>query len=87
MHIGGTITSALLEKRYEDAKTLKLQRAEAGYETPEALSDIVRPRLEELQTLLATCFEELATAEDIDNCEICGQFVDMIEKILHGSKL
>ena len=76
-----------MEKRYEDAKILKLQKAKPGYETSEALSDEARPRLAHLQTLLATRFEELATAEDIDSCEICGQYMDMIEKILNGTKL
>ena len=51
------------------------------------LIDKVRRRLVILQTLLTTRFEELATAEDIDNCEISGQYMDMIKNILNGSKL
>ena len=87
MHFGGAITRAIMQKRFEDARKLKLQKTEPGYETSEALSDEVRPRLEHLQELLTSRFEELATAEEIDNCEICSQFLDMIEKILNGSKL
>ena len=87
MHFDGAITRALKAKRYVDARRLKLQKAEPGYETSEALSDEVRPRLEHLQALLTTRFEELATAEGIDDCEICSQFMDMIEKILNGTKL
>ena len=87
MHFGEAVKRALMEKRYEDAEKLKLRRAEPGYETSEALSDEVRPRLEHLQELLTSRFEELATAEDIDNCKICNQHMDMINKILHGPKL
>ena len=87
MHFDGAITRALKAKRYEDARKLKLQKTEPGYETSEALSDEVRPRLEHLQTLLATRFDELADDGGIDDCEICGQFMDMIEKILNGTKL
>ena len=87
MHFGGAITRALMEKRYEDAKILKLQKAKPGYEISGAISDEVRPRLANLQILLTTRHEELATAEDIDSCKICGQFMEMIKKILNGSKL
>ena len=87
MHFGGAITRAIMQKRYEDARKLKLQKTEPGYETSEALSDEVRPRLEHLMELLTTRFEELATAEEIDNCEICGQYMDMIVKILNSTKL
>ena len=87
MNMSGAITRALFEKRYEDSKKLKLQRAEPGYEISGAISDDVRPRLAHLQTLLTARFEELATAEDIDNCEICGKYMDMIEKVLNGTKL
>ena len=87
MHFGGAITRAIMEKRFEDARKLKLQKTEPGYETSEALSDEARPRLAHLQTLLAPRFEELATAEDIDNCKICGKYMDMIEKVLNGTKL
>ena len=76
-----------MQKRFEDARKLKLQKTEPGYETSEALSDEARPRLEHLQVLLTARFEELATAEEIDDSEICSQFMDMIEKILNGTKL
>ena len=76
-----------MEKRFEDAEKLKLQRAEPGYEISGAISDEARPRLAHLQTLLTIRFEELATAEDIDSCKICGQYMDMIGKILNGTKL
>ena len=87
MHFGGAITRAIMQKQYEDARKLKLQKTEPGYETSEALSDEVRPRLEHLQALLTSRFEELATAGEIDNCEICGQFMDIIENILNSTKL
>ena len=87
MHFGGAITRAIMQKRYEDARKLKLQKTEPRYETSEALSDEVRPRLEHLMELMTTRFEELATAEEIDNCEICGQYMDMIVKILNSTKL
>ena len=87
MNFGGAITRALKEERYDDAEKLKLLRAEPGYEISGAISDEVRPRLANLQILLTTRHEELATAEDIDSCKICGQFMEMIKKILNGSKL
>ena len=76
-----------MEKRYEDVKKLQLQKTEPGFDTIEALSDEVRPRLEHLQALLTTRYDELADNREIDNCEICGQYMDMIEKILNGTKL
>ena len=76
-----------MEKRYEDAEKLKLRRAEPGYETSEALSDEVRPRLEYLQALMTTRLDELADNREIDNCEICCQYMDMIVKILNSTKL
>ena len=76
-----------MEKRYTDAEKLKLRRAEPGYEISEAISDEVRSRLEMLQTLLTTHYEELAVAEDIGSCKICNQHMDVINKILHGPKL
>ena len=87
MHFDEAITRALKARKYEDARKLKLQKAEPGYETSEALSDDVRPRLAHLQTLLATRLDELANNREIDNCEICGQYMDIIEKILNGTKL
>ena len=87
MHFDEAIKRALKARKYEDARKLKLQKTEPGYETSEALSDEVRPRLEHLQTLLATRLDELIDDKEIDNCEICSQFLDMIEKILNGSKL
>ena len=87
MHLRGAIKRALIEKRFEDAEKLKLQKAGLEFDTTETLSDEVRPRLENLQTLLTPRYEELATAEDIDNCKICYQHMDMIEKILGGPKL
>ena len=87
MHFDEAITRALKARKYEDARKLEIEKAEPGYETSEALSDEVRPRLEHLQTLLTTRLEELADDGGIDDCEICGQFMDMIEKILNVSKL
>ena len=87
MHFRGAIKRALIEKRYEDAEKLKLQKAWLRFDTTETLSDEVRSRLEILQTLLTPRYEELATAEDIDNCKICNQHLDMIEMILRGPKL
>ena len=87
MHFGAAITRAIIQKRFEDARKLKLQKTEPGYETSEALSDEVRPRLEHLQALLTTRLDELADNREIDNCEICGQYMDMIVKILNGTKL
>ena len=73
MHFRGAIKRALIEKRYEDAEKLKLQKAWLRFDTAETLSDEIRSRLEILQTLLTPRYEELATAEDIDNCKICNQ--------------
>ena len=87
MHFDEAIKRALKAKRYEDARKLEIEKTEPGYETSEALCDEVRPRLEHLQTLLATRLDELIDDREIDNCEICGQFMDMIEKILNVSKL
>ena len=87
MHFDEAIKRALKARRYEDARKLEILKAKPGYETSEALSDEVRPRLEHLQALLTTRFDELADDGGIDDCEICGQFMDMIEKILNVSKL
>ena len=87
MHFDEAITRALKARKYEDARKLEIQKAKPGYETSEALSDEVRPRLAHLQTLLATRLDELANNREIDNCEICGQYMDMIEKVLNGTKL
>ena len=87
MHFDGAITRALKARKFEDARKLEIEKTEPKYETSEALSDEVRPRLEHLQTLLTTRLVELADNREIDNCEICCQFLDMIEKILNGSKL
>ena len=87
MHFGAAITRAIVQKRYEDVRKLKLQKTEPGFDTIEALSDEVRPRLEHLQALLTTRFDELADNREIDNCEICCQYMDTIEKILNGTKL
>ena len=87
MHFGEAIKRALMEKRFEDAENLKLRRAEPVYEISEAISDEVRSRLEMLQTLLTTHYEELAVAEDIESCRICNQHMDVINKILHSPKL
>ena len=65
----------------------EIEKTEPKYDTIEALSDEVRPRLEHLQALLTTRLDELADNREIDNCEICGQYMDMIEKILNGTKL
>ena len=64
-----------------------LKKAERGYETSEALRDEVRPRLEMLQTLLVTHLDKLADDGEIDNFEICCQYMDMIIKILNGTKV
>ena len=87
MHFKGAIKRALMENRYEDAEKLILQKSRLRFDTTETLSDEVRPRLEILQTLLIPRYEELATAEDVDNCKICYQHMDMIKKILGGPKL
>ena len=87
MHFDEAITRALKARKYEDARKLEIEKTEPGYETSEALSDEVRPRLEHLQALLTTRFDELADDGEIDDCEICGQFMDIIEKVLNGTKL
>ena len=87
MHFDEAITRALKARKFKDARKLEIEKTEPGYETSEALSDEVRPRLEHLQTLLTTRLVELADKREIDNCEICGQYMDMIEKILNVSKL
>ena len=87
MHFDEAIKRALRGRKYEDARKLEIQKTEPGYDTTEALSDEVRPRLEHLQTLLTTRLEELIDDKEVDNCEICGQFMGMIEKILNVSKL
>ena len=87
MHFDEPIKRALKAKRYEDARKLEILKAKPGFDTTEALSDEVRPRLEHLQTLLTTRLEELIDDKEINNCEICGQFMDMIEKILNVSTL
>ena len=87
MHFDEAITRALKERKFEDARKLELQKTEPKYETSEALSDEVRPRLEHLQALLTTRLVELADNREIDNCEICCQYMEMIEKVLKGTKL
>ena len=87
MHFDEAIKRALKGRKYEDARKLEILKAKPGFDTTEALSEEVRPRLEHLQTLLTTRLEELIDDKKIDNCEICGQFMDMIEKILNVTKL
>ena len=87
MHFDEAITRALKARKYEDARKLEIEKTEPKYDTIEALSDEVRPRLEHLQALLTTRLDELADNREIDNCEICGQYMDMIVKILNGTKL
>lgn len=84
IHFDGAITRALMEKRFEDARKLKLQKAQTGYEISEVVTDELRPRLENLLALLSSRFEKLATAGEIDDCEICSNHLDMIAKILNG---
>ena len=79
MHFDEAITRALKARKYEDARKLEIEKTEPKYDTIEALSDEVRPRLEHLQALLTTRFDELADDGGIDDCEICGQFMEMIE--------
>lgn len=83
MHYDGSITSALLEKRFDDARKLKLQKAQPEFVTSEVISDELRSRLENLLALLISRFKELAAAGGIDDCELCNRYVDMIEKILN----
>ena len=45
VHFDKAITCALMEKRYDDARMLKLQLAKPEYETSEALSEAVRSQL------------------------------------------
>ena len=87
MHFDEAITRALKARKFEDARKLEIEKTEPKYETSEALSDEIRPRLEHLQALLTTRLVELADNREIDNCEICGQYMDMIEKVLNGTKL
>ena len=87
MHFDEAITRALKERKFEDARKLEIEKTEPKYETSEALSDEVRPRLEHLQALLTTRLDELADNREIDNREICCQYMDMIVKILNGTKL
>ena len=74
MHFAAAIIRAIMQKRFADARKLKLQKTKPGYETSEALSDEVRPRLEHLQTLLTTRLEELIDDKKIDNCEISMKY-------------
>ena len=71
MHFAAAIIRAIMQKRFADARKLKLQKTKPGYETSEALSDEVRPRLEHLQALLTTRLDEL-----IDDREIVNFFLD-----------
>ena len=87
MHFDEAIKRALKARKFEDARKLEIEKTEPGYETSEALCDEVRPRLEHLQALLTTRLDELADNREIDNCEICCQYMDMIVKILNGTKL
>ena len=67
MHFDEAITRALKGRKFEDARKLEIEKTEPGYETSEALSDEVRPRLEYLQALLTTRLVELADNREIDN--------------------
>ena len=76
------IACALKERRFEDAKALRNQKANSEHTTSEVLTDDIKLRLENLMIQLADRFEHLADNGDIDGCEICHKHQDMIRKIL-----
>ena len=64
-HFDGAIACALKERRFDDAKALKLQKARPEYETSDALTDEIKLRMEELINLLTVRYNELADAVEI----------------------
>ena len=63
MHFDEAIKRALKGRKYEDARKLEILKAKPGYDTTEALSDEVRPRLEHLQELLAFSARFIASSK------------------------
>ena len=76
------IACALKERRFQDAKALRNQKAKSEYTTSEVLTDEIKLRFENLVTQLANRFEQLADNGDIEGCEICYNHQGIITKIL-----
>ena len=71
-----------MERRFHDAKALKLEKARPGYETSVALTDEIKLRMEELVNLLTVRYNELAAAVEIEDCEICDHYLNIMKRIL-----
>ena len=71
-----------MERRFDDAKALKLQKARPEYETSVALTDKIKLRMEELINLLTVRYGELAQAVEIEDCEICEHYLNIMKRIL-----
>ena len=81
-HFDGAIACALMERRFDDAKALRLQKARPEYETSVALTDEIKLRMEELLNLLTVRYGELAQAVEIEDCEICEHYLNIMKRIL-----
>ena len=77
------VACALKERRFEDAKALKLQKARPEYEGSVILTDEIKLRIKELVNLLTAPYNELADAGEIEDCEICDHHLKFMERILH----
>lgn len=81
-HFDHAIACALKERRFNDAKAIKLQRGDPGYATTEFLPAEIEHRLELLITQLTCRLETLADVGDIEGCEVCHDYQGIIGKIL-----
>ena len=86
-HFDGAIACALMERRFDDAKVLELEKANPKYETSAVLTDETRLRMEELVNLLTDRYGVLAQAVEIKNCEICDQHLNIVKRILRQNVL
>ena len=76
-----------MERRFDDAKVLVLEKANPIYETSAVLTDETRLRMEELVNLLTDRYGVLAQAVEIRNCEICDQHLNIVKRILRQNVL
>ena len=81
-HFDGAIACALMERRFDDAKALKVEKARPGYETSVAPTDEIKLRMEELVNLLTVRYGELAQAVEIEDCEVCEHYLNIMKRIL-----
>ena len=86
-HFDCAIACALKERRFDDAKALKLEKANPKYETSVSLTNETRLRMEALVNLLTDRYNDVADAVEIEDCEICDHRLIIMKRILRQNVL